>query len=892
MMKGDLKRMLNPGTVALIGATERGGSVGRAVLENLFHSPEGRKIFPVNPGRKTVLGTACYPSITRVPDHVDLALIVTPARTVPEIVEECGRAEVEGIIIISAGFREVGSDGKKLEEGIEEIKARYGMRIIGPNCQGVLRPHIALNASLLKVFPRKGNIAFLSQTGALGGAIFDWAALAHAGFSIYASLGSMIDVDFAELVDFLGADPYTRSIILYMEEGVGDAKKFMSSVKGFAISKPIIVVKPGRWTEAPRTSLSRTGGMIGSDQVFDAALKRVSVLRVKEIPDLFNTVRVLHSKHLPKGPRLAIVTNASGVGIMATDAVFASGGTLAAFSEESLQRLQAIVPAYCHKNNPVDVYRDADVDRYLHAMQIVLEDPGVDGLLVIYTLQEQPHPRDLAEAVTQVARPSWKPIVTTWIGGKEVQEGREVFFQNSIPTYETPEEAVRAYIYMYHYERGLELQYETPAELSLDQSPPRNNLKTFIRRSAKEGHLILTEEESNRFLTTYGIPVRDVRIAKNVEEALYAARALGYPVVLKIVSPDILYPTDVGGIILGVHSEETLREEYNSLIQRVVEKVPQARISGVAIQKVIDKIDYEIFLGAKKDKDFGAVIVFGMGGIGVRLFKDFSIGLPPLNQALARRLMEETEAYRMLQGYGRRPPADLRQLEQIVVSFSNLIVDFPEIGEMDIPSLVISEGRAYALDARIVIDPTSLEHRSPYPHLVITPYPTRYVTNWNLADGREITLRPIKPEDEPLLGDMLRELSQETLKERFFQNIQKITHEMLIKFCNINYDREIRILAETREGAQRKLIGFGGLMIDPDFKKGEFAVLVHDRYHGKGLGYKLIDVLIGIAQEKGLEEFYGFVLTDNKKMLHLCQKLGFSITTSPEGIANLKLPLR
>jgi acetyltransferase len=892
MVHGDLRKMLNPETIALIGATDRPGAVGRVLLENLYYWSRERKIFPINPNRRTVLGFPCYPSVRSVAERLDLVVIATPAPTVPEVVEECGQAEANGILIISAGFREVGVEGKNLEERIEGLKDQYGMRIIGPNCQGVIRPHIALNASLLTAAPRKGNVAFLSQTGALGGAIFDWAALAHAGFSIYASLGSMIDVDFSELIDFLGVDPHTRSIVVYMEEGVGNAKKFMSAVKGFASSKPIIVLKPGRWVGASKTALSRTAGTISSDQVYDAALKRVSVVRVKEVADLFNTVRVLHSKHLPKGPRLAIVTNTSGVGIMAVDAVLTSGGTLATMSEESLQRLQEIVPTYCHKNNPIDVYRDADVDRYICAIQVCLEDSGVDGLLVIYTLQEQPHPKTLANAITEVGRTSWKPIITTWIGGREVQEGRKILFQNSIPTYETPEEAVRAYMCMHDYKRSLELQYETPAELSLDQSPPRNNLKAFIRRSVKEGKLILNEEESNRFLVTYGVPVRDVRIAKDKDEAIYAARVLGFPLVLKIVSPDILYPTDVGGILFGIHSEEELKEEYDRLIQQVGEKAPQARISGVAIQKVIDKIDYEIFLGAQKDKDFGAVIVFGMGGMGLRLFKDFSIGLPPLNQALARRLMEETKAFQMLQGYGRRPPADLRQLEQLIVSFSNLIVDFPEIGEMDIPSVVISEGRIYALDARIVIDPTSLEHRSSYPHLVMTPYPTRYVTRWSLTEGQEIMLRPIKPEDEPLLGEMLRSLSEEALQERFFQRIKSITHEMLIRLCHIDYDRQIRIVAEIKEETVKKLIGFGGLMIESDFKKGEFAVMVHDQYQGKGLGYKLIDVLIGVAQEKGLEEFYGFVMSNNRRMLHLCRKLGLTVTFLPEGMARVKLALK
>jgi acetyltransferase len=889
---GDIKRMLNPETIALIGATEKEGAAGRDILENLYYWSRERKIFPVNPKRKTVLGLECYPSILNVPERIDLSVIATPSQTVPKIVEECGKAEVGGIIIISTGFKEVGEEGEKLEEEIKGIRDQYGMRIMGPNCLGVIRPNIGLNTSLLKAVPERGNIAFISQTGALGGAIFDWAIHAHVGFSMFASLGSMIDVDFGDLIDFLGSDPYTRSIMLYMEEGIGNAKKFMSAVKGFARYKPIIVVKPGRFTERPKPALSHTGHIVSRDQVYDAAFKRVSVVRVKEVSDLFNTVRALHSKHLPKGMKLAIVTNAKGVGVMATDTLIELGGRLATLSDESLKKLNSFLPSYWGKANPVDVLRDADIERYVNAVNICLNDSAVDGVLIIYTLQDRAKPNELAKAITEISKKAWKPMITTWMGGKEVEEGRKILFQYSIPTYETPEEAVKSYLYLYHYVRSLELLYETPAELSVDQPSPKNNLKGFIRRAVKEGKIILHEEESKRFLINYGIPIIPSQFAQNVDNAIQIAKKIGYPLVLRIVVPDISCKSDVGGTVIGINSDEKLREEYDKLIQRVKESAPKSKIEGVTVQKMIEKIDYEIILGAKKDKDFGPVILFGMGGIGVHLFKDFSVGLPPMNQTLARRLIEETEVYRMIQGYDRKPPADLKQLEQIIISFSNLIADFPEIAEMDINPLVISNGKAYALDARIILDQESLEYKSQYPHLVITPYPIRYVMQWRLSDGAEVILRPIKPEDELLVRDMLATLSEETLKERFFQIIKSITHEMLIKLCNIDYDREMTIVAEVREDQKRKLIGIGGLMIEPDFTKGEFAVVVHDIYQGKGLGYKLINILIGIAQEKGLEEFYGFVLPNNRRMLRLCQKLGFNIKPLPDDITIVKLLLR
>ena len=480
------------------------------------------------------------------------------------------------------------------------------------------------------------------------------------------------------------------------------------------------------------------------------------------------------------------------------------------------------------------------------------------------------------------------------MGGKAVQKGRDILFENNIPTYETPEDAVKTYLYMYQYQRNLESLYETPAELPIDQAPPKNNLKALIRRVVKEGRVILNEEESKRFLINYGIPTINARMTVNVEGALSIAKFVGYPVVLKIVSPDITYKSDVGGVVTGVGSDERLSIEYDKLLKRVRENAPHARIEGVTVQKMVEKIDYEIILGAKKDSDFGSVILFGMGGIGVQILRDFAISLSPLNQTLARRLMEETEVYKMLQGYRGRMPADLRQIEQIIVSFSNLIIDFPEIAEMDINPLAVSEGKAYALDARIIVDKKHLEENNPsqYPHLVITPYPTRYEANWKLPDGTEVTLRPIKPEDEPLGYELLSNLSPQTFKERFFQQTAKITHEMLIRLCNIDYDREVALVAEIREGTKRRFIGIGTLVVDPDFGDGEFSVVVHDDYQGKGLGYKLVDILIGIAQDKGLDKFFGLVLANNRKMIGLCKKLGFMVDHSSEGLSRVVLHLK
>ena len=885
-----MKKLFNPNTVAVIGATEREGSVGRTVLENLLRYPD-RIIFPVNPNRKEVIGLECFPSVLDIPVTVDLAVIVTPANTVPAMVEECGKAGIEGVIIISAGFREAGEDGRGLEDEIRKIRHRYGMRIVGPNCLGVIRPHISLNASFLKVNPKPGKIAFISQSGALGSAILDWAMESNVGFSMFASLGSMIDVDFGDIIDFVGDDPNTRSIMLYIE-GIGNARKFMSAARGFARSKPIIVIKPGKFAESARAAVSHTGAMAGDYHVYDAAFKRAGVIRIEEIADLFNAAEVLESKYLPKGPKLAIVTNAGGVGVIATDALMESHGELSKLSDQSIKELDAHMPAHWSRGNPVDVLGDADIDRYVNAINVCLNDDEVHGILVIYTPQGAAKPDELAKRIVDIARMTYKPIITVWMGGKRAKEGRAVFLKNNIPTYETPEHAVKTYLYMYQYGKNLQLLYETPAELSVDQAPPKHHLKALIRRTVQEGRTLLNEDESKKLLKDYGIPVSRSYITANIDDALASARETGYPVVLKIVSPDITHKTDVGGVVTGISSDDQLRDEYDRLIRRVKERRPEAVISGVSVQKMFERIDYELILGAKKDREFGTVILFGMGGVGVEIFRDFSVALPPLNQTLARRLMEETEVFRMIQGYRGRPPADIRQLEHIIVAFSNLIVDFPEIAEMDINPLAISGQAISALDARTVIDKDALESPSPYQHLVITPYPARYVMPWKLMDGLEVLLRPIRPEDEPMESEMLSTLSEQALVGRFFQSVRKISHEMLTRYCNIDYDREMAIVAELKEAGRKRLIGIGRIIIDTDFRKGEFAVLVHDDFQRKGLGYKLVDMLIGIAHEKGLQKVYGIVLTDNKRMLRICRELGFTVRDMPDGLSRVELVLK
>ncbi|MFZ7110161.1 MAG: GNAT family N-acetyltransferase [Desulfatiglandales bacterium] len=830
---GNLNHIFDPKSIALIGASDKEDSPGGIILRNLLQA-RGRKIFPVNPHERAVMGLKCVENIESVGDPVDLAVMATPAEEIPELIEACGRAGIGGAVIISSGFREIGEAGRVLEQRVAAARKRYGMRILGPNSMGFLRPHVGLNTTLVTTNPRPGGIAFISQSRALGSAILDWAMDTHVGFSMFASLGSMIDVDFGDLIDFLGEDYDTKSILLYME-GVGDAKKFMSASRAFALRKPIIVLKPGRFTETTRAGRAYTGAIAGDDAVYEAAFKRVGVVRVKEIADLFDTAEVLDFRNLPRGHRLAIVTAAGGPGVMAADTLIDQGGELARLSEESMERLNGFLPPLWSKGNPLDVLGDADAARYGRAIQTCLNDPGTDGVLVIYVPMDTAPPDEVAAAVIDIAKKTRKPIVTAWMGGEHVRGAREMLTQNGIPSYGTPEKAVRAYANMYRYKRNRSLLYETPAELPVHEAPGKEHLKELVGRVMGEGRALLTEEESKQFLAGYGIPTAEQTVPSHVE---------------------------------GEVTEE------------------------VTAQKTVKGVEYELILGSKRDKDFGAVIFFGMGGANAELIRDFSIGLPPLNQTLAKRLMEDTKAYRLIKGWGGRPPADLEELETTLVNFSNLIVDFPEIREIDINPLAVSGGKPWALDAKIILDKDYRASPYPYPHFIITPYPTRFITPWRLADGTDVLLRPIRPEDEPLEREFLSTLSNESRRTRFFSSFKNIPHQWLVMFCNIDYDRHVAIVAEIKEDEKRKIIGVARLMLNPDFNSGEIAALVHDKFQRKGVGQKLMESVIEIGRWKGVREIHGDVLTDNENMLALCKKLGFETKTLPRGLTRISVQLK
>jgi acetyltransferase len=895
MVTLNLDKVFNPKSVAIIGASDEEGSVGYAIVKNFTTLGYAGKVYFVNIRKPEILGMKTYQTVDQIPEPVDLAMIATPAKTVPDVVEQCGKAGIKGAIIVSAGFKETGPEGKALEDRILEIKKKYGLRIIGPNCIGIIRPRISLNATFVDKVPKPGNVAFISQSGALGSAILDWAIHENIGFSNFVSVGSMIDVDFGDLIDYFGTDPQTKSILMYVE-GITEARKFMSAARHFARTKPIIVMKAGKFTESAKAVASHTGSLSGEDDIYDAAFKRAGIVRVEEIDDLFNAAEVLGTQPLPRGPNLAVITNAGGPGVMATDALVAKGGKLAKLSQKTMDVLNGILPNFWSRGNPIDILGDARADRYKAAVEACLNDENVDGILIIFTQQAVAESTEIAKAIVESVRSKAyqnKTILTSFMGYDAVQEANRIFNANNIPTYSMPEQAIKTYMYMHQYERNLELIYETPEELPVDAAPPKRSLMVILRNAATEGRELLTEDEAKKLLKYYNFPVVNTAVATTADEAVAFARQMGYPVVLKILSPQIVHKTEAGGVILDIHSEAEVRQAFDMIMQRAKAYNPNAQIIGVTVQPMIKRKGYEVIIGGKTDPLFGPVILFGMGGVGVELFKDYSIGLPPLNTTLARRIMEETKVYQLLKGYRNVPPANLKLLEEIMLLFSQLLIDFPQIKEIDINPLLINEKEAYILDARITVDKKRVFRKfEPHEHMVISPYPKKYETLWTLKNGREVLLRPIKPEDEPLWLEMFQSFSDESIRYRFFQILKDTPHEVRVRYCNIDYDREIAIVAELTEKDRKKILGVGRLSIEPNGKSGELAFIIGDQWQGLGLGTKMVDYVLEIAKEMGVETVYAIMLPDNYRALNLTKKMGFKLEYLDDGTVKGILDLK
>jgi len=879
MNSASLDKIFKPKSIAVIGASETIGSAGYRIFRNLIGSGYDGVVYPVNNKRESVQGVQAYPTINEVPKLVDLAIIATPASTVVDVVDQCAKRGIKGILIISAGFKEIGPEGVAREQQLLEIKKKYGLHIVGPNCVGFIMPYLNLNATFAGSMPEKGSIALFSQSGAVCGAILDWAAAAKVGFSSFVSVGSMLDIDFGDLIDYFGMDIHTRSIVLYIE-AISDARKFMSATKGFARAKPIIVIKSGRYKEGAKAAASHTGALAGEDAIYEAAFRRSGVVRVMDIMDLFNCSSILAKQTRPTGPNIAVVTNAGGPGVLATDSIIEKGGKLAQLSPETIEKLNKVLPPTWSHGNPVDIIGDGDDERYQKAIEICLEDKNIDGLLILCVPQVVADPNKLADRLVDIARKSTKPILTSFIGESSVYHAREILNRNNIPTYPEPDEAVNSYMYLYHYERHLAQLYETPVELEIKTPAHKEIIQKILDTAAKEKRTTLNESESKTFLELYGINTTQPIIAETEEEAVNAAEKLGYPIVMKILSPQISHKSDVGGVILDLRCGEDIRTTFREMTKRAKEKVPDAQITGVTIQKMIKNNGYELILGSKKDPVFGSVILFGLGGIYTELFKDRAIGFPPLNQVLAERIIEKTKAYDLLKGFRNVPPVDMKRVEETMVAFSQMIIDHPEIKEVDINPLIPQGNDLIAVDARIILDPEPEKH----PHLIITPYPTKYMKPVTLKDGTKALLRPIKPEDENMWLEMFKSFSEETVRFRFFRIIKDTPHEVRTRYVNIDYDREIGIVAEINDYGKKRILGVARLIVDPAHKdEAEFALVVTDEWQRQGLGSEFLDYLIEIAKDKSLGKINGVVLKDNYPMIALCREKNFRFSEGDPG---------
>jgi acetyltransferase len=887
----------SPNSVAVIGATETPGSVGRTLFWNLVSHPFGGTVFPINPKRTRVLGVMAYPNIAAVPEKVDLAVIATPAVMVPGVVGECAAAGVKGVVVISAGFAELGAAGAQLEQEILAQARRGKMRMVGPNCLGVMSPNTGLNATFAAAMARPGNIGFISQSGALCTAVLDWSLRELVGFSAFISIGSMADVGWGDLIDYLGDDPRTRSIIIYMES-IGDARSFLSAAREVALSKPIIVIKAGRSEAAAKAAASHTGTLTGSDEVLDAAFRRCGVLRVKSIGEIFYMAEVLAKQPHPKGPRLAILTNAGGPGVLATDALIAEGGELTELSAETLEALNAVLPREWSHGNPSDILGDATPERYAKAAEIVAKDPNTDGLLAILTPQAMTDPTRIAEQLEPFAKLDQKPILASWMGGAHVAAGETILNHAGIPTFPYPDTAARVFHYMWQYSYNLRGLYETPVlSTDLDVSGAgRTQAAKLIREAREARRTILTEVESKQLLAAYGIPTVETQVAASEDEAVRLAGTFGYPAVLKLFSETITHKTDVGGVRLNLSNESDVRAAYRAIESSVLEKAGPQHFLGVAVQPMVRLDGYELIIGSSPDAQFGPVLLFGTGGQLVEVFKDRALALPPLNTTLARRMMEQTRIFAALRGVRGRKPVDLAALELLLVRFSQLVVEQPWIKEIDINPLLASPDRLLALDARVVLhDPEVTQDQ--LPKLAVRPYPSQYVAPWTAQDGTTLTIRPIRPEDELLMVRFHERLSELSVYMRYFHMIAlstRVTHERLTRICFNDYDRELALVADQKhpKTEEHEILAVGRLTRVPGTEEAEFSITVIDRSQRQGLGTELLRRLLDVARQEKIRRLAAEILPDNIAMQHVCHKLGFKLERHlEEGVVKAEIEL-
>ncbi|MEW8095866.1 MAG: bifunctional acetate--CoA ligase family protein/GNAT family N-acetyltransferase [Candidatus Thiodiazotropha endolucinida] len=877
-----LTSLFSPKSIAMFGASDRKNSVGEVVFKNLISSGFKGDIYPINLKHEKVQGIKAYKSIEAINKPVELAVVATPAKTIPAIVQACGEHGVKTMIILSAGFRESGTTGRRLEDKIIELAKDYGMRFIGPNCLGLIRPDQGINITFGNNNAVPGNLALVSQSGAICTAILDWAEVNDIGFSTVISTGIGADLDFGDYLDFLVSDPMTDSILLYVE-GIKDARRFMSGLRAAARIKPVIVLKVGRHAAGAEASMSHTGALVGSDETFSAALSRSGVLRVETISQLFSAAKALSSRYRVYGDRLAIITNGGGPGVMAADRASDLNIELAEFNDQTIDALNKVLPDVWSHGNPVDIIGDAPPERYRAAVDICLNDPGVDGTIVILTPQAMTEPEEVARALIDLADSHKKPILTSWMGGKQIESARKLFKDARLPSFRTLENAVDAFSYLSSYQKNQRLLLQTPAKSSRRHiQPDTEGARLIIESALSEQRKILTEPESFALLGAFRINAVRNGIARSANEALILAESIGFPVAMKIYSPDISHKSDAGGIRLNISNAQVVRSTYRDLIEQVRETRPEANVEGVTVEQMYQSPNgRELLIGIVRDPVFGPVISFGSGGTTVEVMGDSAIALPPLNRSLASDLIDRTKAAKLLSQFRHMPPANREALIDVLLRVSTMACELPWIHEMDINPLIVDDQGAVAVDARIRVD-FPRPSTDPYHHLAIHPYPVNLVNSTQLPNGTNIVIRPIRPEDADLEQTFTRQLSDEAKYFRFMSSIQELTPEMLTRFTQIDYHNEMALIAVTEDGNHEIELGVARYVINPDKKSCEFALVVSDQWQRQGIGHKLMHQLMEVARDRGLEKMEGEVLSNNFKMLDLMKSLYFHISTSPD----------
>ncbi len=877
-----LTPLFSPNSIAMFGASERENSVGEVVFRNLLSSGFKGGIYPINPKHDKIQGQKAYKTIDAIGKPVDLAVVATPAKTIPAIVEACGQNGVKTMIILSAGFRESGPAGRRLEERVVEVAKEFGIRFIGPNCLGLIRPDKGINVTFGNNNAKPGNLALVSQSGAICTAILDWAEMNDIGFSTVISTGIAADLDFGDYLDYLVTDPKTDSILLYIE-GIKDARRFMSGLRAAARIKPVIVLKVGRQAAGAVASMSHTGALVGSDETFSAALDRSGVLRVETVTQLFSAAKALSSRYRVYGDRLAIITNGGGPGVMAADRAGDRHIELAEFSEETIKQLNKVLPEVWSHGNPVDVIGDAPPERYRAAVDICLNDPGVDGAIVILTPQAMTQPDEVAKTLIELADHHKKPILTSWMGGRQVENARQLFNNAKLPSFRTLENAVDAFSYLSSYQKNQRLLLQTPAKTSRRHvQPDTEGARLIIESALSEQRKVLTEPESFALLGAFRINAVRNGIARSANEALILAESIGFPVAMKIYSPDISHKSDAGGIRLNISNAQVVRSTYRDLIEQVKEVRPEAKIEGVTVEQMYQSPNgRELLIGIVRDPVFGPVISFGSGGTTVEVMGDSAIALPPLNRRLASDLINRTKAAKMLERFRHMPPANCEAVIDVLLRVSTMACELPWIQEMDINPLMLDDEGAIAVDARIRVD-FPRPSTDPYHHLAIHPYPANLITHTQLPNGTNILIRPIRPEDVDLERNFTRELSDEAKYFRYMSSVQELTPEMLMRFTQIDYHYEMALIAVTEEDNHELELGVARYVTNPDKKSCEFALVVNDKWQRQGIGHRLMHHLMEVARDRGLVKMEGEVLSNNFKMLDLMKSLNFTITTSPE----------